>query len=175
MTARVEREYLHPVGLVSDAMGSYGVLGNGNVLLGWGLNPGITEHRAGGGSGGGGECVLDVQFAPWPASEDDFTNANYRVFKDEWVAYPAWAPAAVVEDGVLYVSWNGATEVTHWGVYTAHEAPASPDSLRLDRVVPKRGFETAIVVGPKVRYVQVKALDRYGQVLPSGSSAVIEI
>ena len=169
MTARVEHEYWHPVGLVSDAMGSYDVLDSGNVLVGWGLNPAFTEHHA-----ESGECVFDVQFAPWPADEDDFTNANYRVYKDNWVAYPAWPPAAVVEGGVLYVSWNGATEVTHWAVWTA-AANESSGSLQPGPVVPKDGFETSIVVGTKARYVQARALGRDGQVLPSGSSAVIEL
>jgi hypothetical protein len=168
MTARVEREYWHPTGLVSDAMGGYGVLKNGNVILGWGLNPAFTEHRA-----GTGECVFDVQFAPWAADENDFTNGNYRVYKDDWVAYPAWPPAAVVESGVLYVSWNGATEVTHWGIYTAG-ANESSDSLQLSLVVPKYGFETSIVVETEAWYVQAKALGADGQVLPYGSSRVIE-
>ncbi|TPX12961.1 uncharacterized protein E0L32_006606 [Thyridium curvatum] len=169
VTARVEREYRYPIGLVSDAMGSYGVLDNGNVLVGWGLNPAITEYHS-----DTGECVFDVQFAPWPANENDFTNANYRVFKGDWMAYPAWPPAAVVEDGVLYVSWNGATEVSHWAIYTAADGELS-DSLQLDLVAPKDGFETSIAVKKKTRYVQAKALNRDRQAIPGGSSAVIEL
>lgn len=164
MTAQVTREYWHPTSLVSDAMGSYGVLDNGNVLVGWGWNPAFTEHTA------DGECVFDVQFAPWQPSEDDFINANYRIYKDDWVAYPAWPPAAVVEDGVMYVSWNGATEVTHWALYTA----SSPESLEQSAITRTKGFETSIAVG-EARYVQAKALGKNGDVLPGGSSAVIEV
>jgi hypothetical protein len=165
MAARITHEYWHPRSISSDAMGNYGALGNGNVIIGWGLNPAFTEHRA------DGECVWDVQFAPWPASRTNRTNANYRIYKDDWMAFPTWPPAVAAEDGVVYVSWNGATEVMGWAVYTAS---SSPRSLMLSTVVAKDGFETAIAMG-EARYVQARALDRNGDVLPHGISAVLKL
>lgn len=39
---------------------------------------------------------------------------GYEATKKAWVGYPLTKPAVAVKDNLLYVSWNGATEVDHW-------------------------------------------------------------
>ena len=74
----------------------------------------------------------------------------------------------------VYASWNGATEVATWEV---HAGP-SPHQLRFVGLVPRDGFETAMLVRTAEPYVVVKARHSLGWVLgaskavESGSSAV---
>lgn len=120
MTARLVKDYFHPANLVSGAMGGYTIVPNGNVLIGWGLNPTFTEHTP------DGECVLDVQYNIWnPEGEG---RGHYRTFKSDWVGRPTWPPSLAWEDvgggltvsgspaSRVYLSWNGATEVASWQI-----------------------------------------------------------
>ena len=54
---------------------------------------------------------------------------------------------------MVYVSWNGATEVESWEVYGGKTI----NTLTCLRTVSKEGFETAIKLEQSVKYVQVKA------------------
>ena len=100
---------------------------------------------------------------------------SYRSFRQAWSGQPTTSPAlAAVRDrssgrATVYVSWNGATEVTHWRV---HAGPRRSD-LRAVGTAPRRGFETAINLGTNEGYVAVSALDRHGRAL--GHSAVIPV
>lgn len=104
-TVRVVTESYHPQSLATAAEGSWQPQTNKNTLVGWGLNPSFIEVTT------TGETVWDVQWGPW---SNNATIGSYRVFKDDWVAYPTWSPEIVVQDGNVYVSWNGATEVKFW-------------------------------------------------------------
>lgn len=114
-TATIVKEYFHPQSIQGGPEGNYDVLSNGNVLLGWGAMPTITEHNA-----TTGDAVLDIQFAIWKIGPD-----NYRTYKDQWVGKPTWGPAIAstwddsADSGVIYVSWNGATEVKSWALVSA--------------------------------------------------------
>ena len=108
MTVEVVREYFHPLGLKVRAQGGFTSLEGGNALIAWGMQPGVTEHR-------GGEVVMDIQLGR--IINDGFgENAVYRAFKMDWEGKPSWDPSIAVEDGTVYVSWNGATELTGWVV-----------------------------------------------------------
>ena len=61
----------------------------------------------------------------------------------------------------VYVSWNGATQVTAWEVL----AGASPSELESLGSIPRNGFETAMLVRTAEPYVVVRAKDRSGRVL----------
>lgn len=63
------------------------------------------------------------------------------------------------------MSWNGATELTGWNVYGGSNA----SHLQLVGSVPKKGFETTIVIG-SVRYVQVEGKE--GALMSRTSSVV---
>ncbi|KAI0469700.1 Arylsulfotransferase-domain-containing protein [Xylariaceae sp. FL0804] len=150
------REFYHPAGVQTSAKGSYQTLDNGNVIVGYGTVPAIVEFKP------NGEPVLEVQIAPW-----SFTNnvqaALYRVFKHDWTLTPSTKPSAVVKDGHVYVSWNGATEVALWRLCGGQDG----DSMAVLKTVPRSGFETAIeaIVLPAV--LKLEAVDKRGHVIGS--------
>lgn len=154
-TATLKQEYADR-SHVGFAMGSTQLLGNGNVLVGWGTQPYATEFTADGtpvweASGLGADC--------------------YRVAKSTWVGQPKADPdIATVTDpsGRLRVSasWNGATEVASWRILSG----ATNDSLSAVATIPKDGFETTSTIDGAA-FVQVLALDANGTSL--GSSTVV--
>ena len=79
-------------------------------------------------------------------------------------------PEVAVDDGRVYVSWNGATEVSMWSLNGTDEG-VEGESVFLGRF-PKGGFETEIPVPTNLtgRYFFVSALDSAGQVLGSTSA-----
>jgi hypothetical protein len=130
--ARLAREYVHPRRLLSPFMGNAQVLPNGNVVVGWGGLPYITEFREGGG----------VHFdARLPRG-----GMNYRAFRLPWVGRPDRPPRLVAAGPRgrrrLYVSWNGATQVAEWRL----EAAAPRQELRVVARKPSRSFETSFPI-----------------------------
>lgn len=160
-------EYLHPVGLWSISQGSLQVLDNGNVFIGWGRNPAMTEHLP------DGDCIFDVQFSPWrsPATNWDGLD-NYRAYKADWVGTPYWPPAITAEKGskgdlTAWVSWNGATEVAEWVLLGSQK---ERDLDGPDRVVARAkrdGFETVLWVEKRAdtRFLRAVARDIHGKIL----------
>lgn len=118
MTVRLDAAYEHPANLQSNLGGNFQQLANegvsnGNLVVGWGINPAITEYTA------DGKCVMDVQFGPLrPAHKYRTTIASYRAFKGNWVGMPTTDPdiSTAYTESKVYVSWNGATEVRAWAV-----------------------------------------------------------
>jgi hypothetical protein len=152
MSATLLREYTHPDTVFSDTQGNVQVLPNGNVFVGWGSEPYFSEFSR------DGKLLFDASFPPELES--------YRAFRFPWKGQPQEAPAVVAESGpedkvTLYVSWNGATEVTTWQVL----AGAGPDKLEPVGSVPRKGFETALMLQTDETYIAVKAKDSSGQVL----------
>lgn len=109
MTAEVVSEYYHPTSLNSLAQGSFAFLESGNALVAWGSQPGVTEHK-------GDEVVMDIQVGRLLNEWLEDANTVYRAFKMDWRGKPRWGPSIAVEDGTVYVSWNGATELAGWTV-----------------------------------------------------------
>jgi Arylsulfotransferase (ASST) len=149
--ARLVREYAHPRQLLAPFMGNAQLLRNGNVVVGWGALPYITEfHR-------NGEVRFDARL---PAG-----GMNYRAFRFPWLGRPQEPPRLVshTEAGrrALYTSWNGATEVVRWRL----EAGPRPDDLEPVLTKPKQGFETSLPVPPGGRFGVAVALDAQGRVL----------
>jgi hypothetical protein len=148
-TVRLRKRYAH--GLLAPAEGSVQPLANGNVLVGWGDNPVVTEFA------GDGTLVYEMTRVG---------TATYRVFRSEWVASPKTVPDVAVEvsggTARVYVSWNGATEVRNWRIRTGADAT----HLAPSATVPKSGFESSAAV-PRARYYAVDALDFKGNVIGS--------
>lgn len=158
--ANLVRQYTHRPGrLVSQFMGNAQVLGNRNVLVGWGNEPYVTEF------GPDGSIVFDAKLPD--------EGQNYRAFRFQWVGLPVTRPALVARRArgarSLYVSWNGATEVAAWVIRTG-ERPASLDP---GKKVVKRLFETVVSVPSGARYAKAIALDRHGKQL--GASKTIRV
>jgi len=152
MTATLQHEFTHPEEPFATYQANVQVLPNGNVFVGWGSAPYLTEHD------GEGNLIFDAGFPPEVES--------YRAFRFPWTGRPQAAPdlAGESESGdrvTLYASWNGATEVASWQVL------AGPEEGKLKPVgeAPRMGFETAIAVDTKAPYVAVRAKDRSGRTL----------
>ena len=149
--ARLVRQYSHPRRLLSPFMGNAQVLPNGNVVVGWGGLPYITEFRRGGG----------VHFdARLPAG-----GQNYRAFRLPWHGRPHRPPRLVAHTASgrrrLYVSWNGATEVAAWRL----EAGPARHATEAVLTRPKRGFETSLPVPRGDGFAAAVALGSRGEML----------
>ncbi|KAF2648108.1 hypothetical protein K491DRAFT_722852 [Lophiostoma macrostomum CBS 122681] len=105
-----------------------------------------------------GNVLLDVQFGA--------TNAvnSYRAYKLPWTGRPRTKPDVHYDqDGnKIYFSWNGATDVETWGVYTANDTQSSTWTRVANAT--RTGFETTIDlqgVGLQT-YVRGKAVNGTG-------------
>jgi len=97
---------------------------------------------------------------------DALLNGSYRSLRFAWRATPRTRPVLVARrtapTGVaLYLSWNGATAVTHWQVL----AGSSAGALRPVRTVADRSFETRIALTQTAGRYAVQALGAGGRVL----------
>jgi hypothetical protein len=154
MTATLAREYTSPDQLLSSSQGNVQVLPNGNVFVGWGSAPYLSEFD------GEGGLLFNATF---PGGDQ-----SYRAFRMKWSGHPTDNPAVAAKSSAgdkvtVYASWNGATEVESWQVL------AGPEADRLEPVesVPRKGFETEISLQTTGPYVGVQAKDGSGRVLGS--------
>lgn len=172
-TAEVVHEYHHPMSISSWAMGGFQKLPNGNVLIGWGTTPVITEYTE------DGEIVLDMQVGPWTAERYN-EQPVYRAWTMDWTAFPSWLPDIAAADGYAYVSWNGATEVDSWdivsltrwpylGLYAAANVPQiegnTRDNITFTTNAKKIGYETVIPLKTNGAFVVANALAADGTIL----------
>lgn len=175
------QQYINVTGPVySAAQGSYQPLPDGNVFIGHGWIPVLEEFAA------SGEILSIIQFGVAVArSGGGFLSPleptlSYRAFKQPWVGCPITSPAVVAKSErngtTVYMSWNGATEVSSierlawyrevllcadvaqveaWKIYGGN----TTTRLTYITSVLKNGFETAASI-PCVEYVEVKPLLR---------------
>ena len=127
-----------------DYMGDTQPLRNGNVFVGWGSAPYLTEFSR------SGTALLDGVM-PGP-------DLSYRAMLEPWVGRPLYPPlGAARERGgktTVYASWNGATQVVSWRVLAGPSASA----LAVVANRAKAGFETAIPLRGAYRSFEVEAL-----------------
>jgi len=156
MRVSLERAYTHrPDPVLSHFLGNAQVLGNGDVFVGWGGAPYLTEFTR------GGAIAFDARLP--------HGGQSYRAFRFPWVGRPANGPALAARAGVLHASWNGATETVSWQLLQG----AGAAELRSGPTVPRTGFETVLTPAPQTRRVAVVALDRRGA--PLGTSLTIDL
>jgi hypothetical protein len=160
MKATLLREYAFPDKILATSQGNAQFLPNGNVFVGWGSAPFVSEFS------GDGELLMNARFPPECES--------YRAFRFPWNGHPTDAPAVAVErrpEGkvAIYASWNGATEVESWEVVSGR----APGLLVPLGSVPREGFETAMLAQTHGPYVAVRAKDRSGEIL--GTSDPVQI
>lgn len=163
MTATLVRSYEHQNPLVAGSQGNVQALPNGDWMVGWGQADYLSEINP------TGQALFNAHMPPdWE---------SYRTYVLPWSGQPveppavAYVPSPAAHGGaVVYVSWNGATEVASWRVL----AGSSPATLTPVSSAPKTGFETAISLSAAVTdpYVEVQALDGPGAVI--GVSAVVK-
>lgn len=171
-TAELLAHYDHPKALLTNSRGSISFLPNGNVFMGWTYASRQSEHDA------NGTVLMEAKFRLATAH-------SYRNYKFPWVGRPRAPPdvysvavseTSITQDAnetetsvstIVYVSWNGATEVSKWAVYRS-----TRDGRRREvvAVVAKDGFETAVSFEGYAAYVVVEARDERGGVLEFGVS-----
>jgi hypothetical protein len=157
MTAQVVKSYDHPWEDYVPARGNFQVLSNGNAFIGWSRWSLHSEHAA------DGELIMEAHLKS--------RMKTYRSYKLSWVGLPRLPPdvnSTVVAIGddqtmmtIVYVSWNGATEVATWNLYTKHRNGSS----QLVASERRRGFETALTHIDYAECVFVEALALNGSVL----------
>jgi hypothetical protein len=159
MRATLHKKYTHSPPVLSHALGSTQVLPNGNVLVGWGTAPWLSEYTH------EGELVFDARLPKG--------GQNYRALKMPWRGHPTELPAIATRrregQRFVYASWNGATEVHSWRLETGASASSLPDTAAMRRT----GFETELLAPADARYAAVVALDADGK--PLGRSKAEKI
>ncbi len=158
MTASLRHQYAH-AGILAGSQGSVQLLDNGNVFVGWGEVPRVSEFNH------SGKLVFDAVLGE--------KYQSYRAFRLPWHASPAQAPSIAVTgtDGaqVVYASWNGATDVYRWQLL----AGTSEATLRPLSSVRASGFETALEAPLAGPLLAVRALDAVGT--PLGQSETLTV
>jgi hypothetical protein len=150
--------HVHTPALLSGSQGDSDTLPDGDVLIGWGEEPYITEFSP------SGEVVFDARL-PAPGQ-------SYRAYRLPWSATPASPPSVAVRPGApgsvtVYASWNGATGVRSWRVLGGDSA----GNLGPLADVTRTGFETVIPLPAAHPWFAVQALGADGQVLGTSSPA----
>ena len=160
MRATLVQQYLHHPPLLAHAFGSVQVQPNGNVLVGWATQPWLTEYTA------GGAVLLDAKLP--------HGGQNYRALRFPWTSTPTEVPALAsrpaASGDLLYVSWNGATEVSRWQAVAGNRQ----DDLTPQVTVARSGFETKLHLPSGAgKLAAAVALDATGK--PIGRSAAIRL
>jgi Arylsulfotransferase (ASST) len=158
-TATLARQLVHPgTRILTQSQGNAEALPEDEEFVGWGEVGFASEFSA------AGALSFDMHLPPGGSS--------YRAYRMPWSATPAHAPTLAAAAGtgastVVYASWNGATGVAGWRVFTGR----SPKALTAVGQFPRAGFETEMTVPGTLHYVAVQALGSAGQVL--GSSRAV--
>lgn len=164
MTARVVRRYERPDGGLTRLRGDVQLLSNGNIFVGWSQQGYHSEFTP------NGTCVMEARFV-----SDWFS--TYRAYKFHFVGRPTEPPVvkAFVYGSttadlttIVYVSWNGATEVAGWNFYA--RADSTGPSVFIGTAT-RTGFETMFVADGYMDWISADAVDAEGTIL--GTSDVV--
>ncbi|KXT10724.1 hypothetical protein AC579_1837 [Pseudocercospora musae] len=167
MTAKIISHHRHPDLGYTNRRGSYQLLPNNNVFMGWSERSLHSEHAP------DGQLLMQARMLPeWLGS--------YRSFKFPFVGRPLDPPDVLshaftsAENSTMmnvYVSWNGATEVASWNLHrTDASGRAGATSLIASQM--RTGFETTISFDGYAKFVIVEAMDKNGDVLENGRSQI---
>jgi hypothetical protein len=159
MLVTLQRQYVNTPAVLAQAMGNTQLLPDGGVFVGWGTNPYFSEFSA------DGKLLLEGQLTRH--------DPTYRSFIGDWTGHPAELPSVAARrhpgGAMIYVSWNGATEVASWSLLAGkNETALAPVASAR-----KSGFETAIAVRSKGPYFVAVARDAKGRVLGKSNPAKI--
>jgi len=157
-SARLVQVLRQPQGRGSTTQGSVQTLPDGHYVIGWG--GGISDFS---------------EFSPDRRLLFDahlmVRASSYRVYRGSWKGQPKHRPdlKVLTKKGrtVAFVSWNGATDVGEWQVLAGN----SQDSVTVVAHAKRRGFETAIPLPARARFVSARAVSDSGTVL-AGSKTV---
>lgn len=144
---------------LSSSQASAQVLSNGNVLIGWGSVPKVTEHTP------DGAIVFE-------ATINDGDYVSYRAFKGPFEGHPRDVPSIISvydhtkDTTTCHISWNGATNVETWTL----SGGTSADSLKqIESDISHNTFEQVYEYTGYLPYTKVDAVDKNGKILGTGS------
>lgn len=133
-----------------------------NVLVDYGFYPAVTEFSK------EGKVLCDVRLAPWLIWKTGMVT-SYRGFKtSEWIGRPWYNPVTSLSpsEGVMYVSWNGATEVASWVLQGSDWNGINNGNFEDLDVQAKDGFESSFVITDEMpQYLRIAAVDQDGAIL----------
>jgi hypothetical protein len=149
-TATPVHRYPHSPALDVPSQGSMQTLANGNVLIGWGQLPYYSEYTSAG---------KLLYAASLPEADE-----SYRALRFGWQGTPLTKPSVVARRHgrltTVYVSWNGATQVSSWEVFAGTGPQNLRRAMRREHIIahaPTSGFQTAIPVSANGPFFQVEA------------------
>lgn len=132
------KEYRLGTDKVSASQGSIQILENGNVFIGWGSNPVISEHLF------NGTIVFEASLP----------HVTYKAYKSKYKGYPRENMSILsVYNGssditTLHISWNGASQVEQWNIYSGDFITCTP----------KSGFETTVHIQGFKKQIEIDAI-----------------
>lgn len=165
-TVKLVNEYFGHNKILSASQGSVQVLDRGtndvsdkHVLVGWGSSAAYTEFTM------DGQVLCETHIA---ASASFWWERvkTYRALKTfEWIGRPEQPPAAAMVGDRIYVSWNGATEVTAWQLEGQKQGAGEGEWQNVD-IKEKVGFEDSFrVPDQSFAAYRVAALDELGELM----------
>jgi hypothetical protein len=138
------------------------------VVVGYGIVPWLEAY-----SFDTEKLLFSAVIGPNNASLWNGGISNYRAFQTstlEFTGHPTQPPNVSVTDGDIYVSWNGATHVASYTLFTGRSADSVSQKVTSVR---KSGFETKISAKGSHDFISVAAHAANGTAL--GNSAVYRI
>lgn len=143
--------YRHHPAIHTEYLGSMERLADGNVVIGWGTVPQITEFSA-----NGKHVLMDLSLS----------RQSFRGFRFAWVGRPLAPPLVTAKasgpNTNVWASWNGSTQTVFWRLLAG---PTATTLTPVGGYVRRAGFETRIVLKGRPRYLAVEALGAARQVL----------
>lgn len=168
MTARVIKRINRPDSALTRLRGSVSTLANGNIFAGWSEFGYQSEHAP------NGDLLMTARFVSERYS-------TYRAYKSDFIGRPTTPPDVVAavygtsaEDitTIIYVSWNGATDVVGWNFYA--RAYDRGEAVQIGHAN-KTDFETMYIVDGYMDWITAEALDVNGNVMSTSRMARSDI
>lgn len=148
-----------------------------HVFVGWGASAAFTEHSI------NGDLLCETHFgASWLFYFERVS--SYRAFKTfDWKAIPsAWDPEAHIAGDSIYVSWNGATEVSYWALQLQNKAANTtgdswgPHDTYMEIAPKGNDFEHSFTLPSPIEGMtyRIAALDAHRNVLRYSNEIIYE-
>lgn len=138
-TAKLVQQAVHPLHYISESQGSVQMLKDDRMLVGFGSAAAMTEFDK------DGNVQCDMEYGALRYHEDNSFSPgavmSYRTYKYPWEGHPAELPRAMFEEGRIYVSWNGATELRSWSLEGSKGGSKESDWKDIIDF-PRTGFES---------------------------------
>lgn len=155
----LRRAYTHPGNLHSDSQGNVQVLPGGNVLVGWGAQPYVSEFAP------SGELLFDAVLAR--------NYESYRAYRVPWAGLGNGTPTVVTQRSrshtEAFVSWNGDTRVVRWVALSGSDA----STLSPIGSIARTGFETGMRLSRNVVRLAIRGVDASGATV--GTSKLVAV